>query len=838
MNRKAIWISLIFLLLLTSLFLMANSSEQTKEQTIHAQALSLTSTSGPSVPPAVEWQKILPSDLGTSATCIIQTSDGGYAVSGDGNYKNGAPGYLVKLDASGNIQWNQSYFTKDKYSNDIQSLAQTSDGGYILLIAWSELIKTDAQGNFQWNITFTGVTINSMIPINGGYVLAGDAATAIIRNGRTEDNFWLAKVNSAGTMLWNKTYGGPGDNQANSVIQTSDGGYALAGESNAFSSAGEYDFMIVKTDSSGNQQWLKTFGGAGGDSDATSLVQSSDGDYVLAGYTSAYGLGGNVAWLVKTDSSGNLIWTQTYGNSASEVYSLIQTSDRGLAFAGEVSTPNLGANLVWIVKTDASGNPQWNETFGETENPYSTWAGNSLIETSDGGFAIACYDQPPGFPWEGSYFVVKTEPALPPPSASPPLTPSPTASPSPVRPPVLEFPSTTINVDGSVSPASAPIQRSGNVYTFTGNLNGQLIVDRDNVVVDGDGYSLQGNGSAGNLYIRLSETGLNITGRTNVTIINLQIYNYNYGVYLDNSTNATISGTAITLDGYGIFEAASTFANISSNNIAQNNYDIYVNTPSENNQIINNNIDSAMSFGITLNDSSGNVIFNNNLTKSGIDDESSSNNLITGNLMYSSTFGVYLNGATDSIIAANNFTACSSGIYSPGGASGNLIYMNDFNDTYANAFAGNQKNTWDNGTDGNYWSDYQTRYPNATEIDNSGIGDAPYTVSYGYIPASLGPAPNSNKPNPNDVDHYPLLFPVSSASAEALAQTLVSAHSWSPTSTPSPSTDLVLFASLASVVVVIVLVAIVILRRRKKQAQATLTAPSQLLDGYRISISN
>ena len=701
---------------------------------------SSISSSVSSTAPAVEWQKILPSDLGTSATCIIQTSDGGYAVGGDGNYKNGAPGYLVKLDASGNIQWNQSYSTQDKYSNDIQSLAQTSDSGYIFLIAGSELIKTDAQGNFQWNVTFTGVTINSMIPISGGYVLAGYVATAIIRNGRTEDIFWLAKVNSDGNMLWSKTYGGSGDNQANSVIQTSDGGYALAGESNAFSSAGEYDFMIVKTDSSGNQQWLKTFGGTGGDSYATSLVQSSDGGYVLAGYTSAYGLGGYVAWLVKTGSSGNLLWTQTYGNSGSEAYSLIQTSDGGLAFVGEASTPNVGANVVWLVKTDSSGNPQWNETFGETENPYSTWAGNSLIETSDGGFAIACYDQPPGFPWEGSYFIVKTEPALPSPSpsTSPTSTPSPTASSSPPPPPVLSFPSTTINVDGNVSPASAPIQRSGNVYAFTGNLNGQLIVDRDNVVVDGGGFSLQGNGSAGNLYIRLSETGLNLTGVTNVTIMNLQIYNYNYGVYVDHSINATISGNSITLDGYGIFEAASTFADISANNIAQNNYDIYVNTPSENNQIVNNNIDSAMSFGITLNDSSGNVIFNNNLSKSGIDDESGSNNLITGNLMYSDYYGVYLNGATDSIIAANNFTACSFGASSPGGASSNLFYMNDFNNTHANEFHGNQRNSWDNGTVGNYWSDYLMLYPNATEIDNSGIGDTPYTVSYGYIPDSLG----------------------------------------------------------------------------------------------------
>lgn len=841
MNGKVVKTFVIFLLLLTSLFLMVNSSGGTREQAVHAQVLPSTSTSTPSVPPAVEWQKTFP-NAGDTANCIIQTGDDGYAVVGEGNSKSGNPtGFLFKLDSSGNMQWNKSYAT-----GNLLAVVQTRDGGYTL-DGVSVLIKTDSKGNAQWNKTYSDEYVASIVQTSdGGYALAGYATTAQVQNGRYESDFWLAKVNSTGTQLWTKTFGRTGDTEAYSVIQTSDGGYALVGKSNAYSDAGEYDFMLVKTDSSGNQQWLKTFGGAGGDSEAKSVVQTSDGGYVLAGATNAYGLGGYDAWLIKTDSSGNLIWTRTYGGTGELLYSnenlptvfgsngsgddyaysLIQISDGGLAFVGSSEyEPGAGTayTVVWLVKTDSAGNTQWNATFG---SPFQGWAGNSLIETSDGAFAIAGYEQPPGTPWFGDYYVVKTEPALPPPSTSPSPGPSPTPSVSPSPAPILAFPSTTINADGTVNPSTAPIQRNGNVYGFKGNLNGPLVVNRDNIMIDGAGYSLQGNGTAGELFIRASQMGINLTDRTNVTIRKLQIYSYNYGIYLDNSTNATISGNNINQNEYGLFEITSAFASISGNNITQNNYGIFVTASSLNNKISSNNIGASRSFGITLNQSAGNVIFSNNISSSGIDLESGSNNLIAGNIMYSDFYGVYMNGGTGSIIAANNFTACSFGISSPGGASGNLFYMNDFNNTHTNEFSGEEKNSWDNGTVGNYWSDYLTRYPNATEIDSSEIGDTPYAVIYGYIPNSLGPLFDPNTPNPNNVDHHPLMAPISSASAAALAQALVLAHSWSPTSTQSPSTNLILFASLALVVVVIVLVAVVVLRRRKKQTQYTSSAPS------------
>ena len=403
--------------------------------------LPLSSTSVSSVAPAVEWQKNLPSELGISATCIIQTSDGGYAVGGDCDYKTGVPpGYLVKLDSSGNIEWNQSYakYTTNKFTDNIQALVQTKDEGYALLIGGSELIKTNSEGKTLWNITFNIADVaSSMVQTSdGGYAVTGYATINQVLNGRYESNFWLAKFNSAGTQLWTKTFGNPANTEAFSVIQTSDNGYVLVGKISSSDVNQEFYFWLVKTDSNGNEQWNKTFGSAGCDNEANSVIQTSDGGYVLAGFTNAYRSGNYNALLVKTDSLGNFSWTQTYAgtgqltyttlptvfgsngsNGNNYAYSVIQTSDGGLAFTGASEyEPGTSSTVAWLVKTDSTGNTQWNETFG---SPFQSWAGNSLIETSDGGFAVAGYNQSPGTPKDGNYYVVRTEPALTPPSPSP-----------------------------------------------------------------------------------------------------------------------------------------------------------------------------------------------------------------------------------------------------------------------------------------------------------------------------------------------------------------------------------------------------------------------------------
>ncbi|XES78034.1 MAG: nitrous oxide reductase family maturation protein NosD [Candidatus Bathyarchaeia archaeon] len=760
----------------------------------------------PLVPPVLAWQQTLPEESGVSANQIIQTSDGGYAVVCEGNYKNFSPGALVKLDAAGQVQWSKTYGVVN-----LLTLMQTTDDGFALVgyefrgTSRPVLLRTDSNGNELWNQSYTELTVNSMLPApDGGFIFAGSASTTHDA-ALSDSDFALAKVTSSGTLQWNKTYGDAGDDYAVSVVQTLDGGYALAGTTTSFDPEGESNMWLVKTDSEGNMQWDKAFGGLG-DSAAYSVIQTNDGGYVLAGDTNAFGLGRYDAWLIKTDTTGNLLWTQTYGGTGElpsigdlptnfvagsngeaedHAYCVIQTRDGGLAFVGASSYMPSGSatTLVWLVKTDSAGNPQWNQTFGA---PFKTWAGNALIETCNGAFAIAGFRQEPGFPWIGNGYVVETEPSSPLPS----LTPTVSVSPS-SPPPTLSFPSTIILADGNIDPSTSPIQRIGNLYTLTDNLNGELVLNKDNVILDGAGYMLQGNGTLGGLIIRKSQTGVNLTDQTNITVRNLQITGYNYGIYLQNSTNITLTENRISQNSNGIFEKNSTFTTISKSNLTQNDYGVFI-TQSFNNNLSRNNIDDSLSFGITLNQSVGNVLFGNNLTTSSVDFESGSNNLVAGNLFYSSYFGIYLNGETNSTVVANNFTACSFAIDSPSGAFGNLFYLNSFNNTHINEFSGKEHNFWDNGTVGNFWSDYFTRYPNATEADNSGVGDIPYAMVYGLTDEYPY---DGDVPNPNNVDRYPLLTPVSSTTAMTLAEELVLAHTWSstptlpPYATPSPSTS-------------------------------------------------
>jgi hypothetical protein len=167
-------------------------------------------------------------------------------------------------------------------------------------------------------------------------------------------DFNLVKTDSAGNLNWSNTYGRSGDDFAYSLVNTSDGGYALAGYTSS-SGAGYYDFYMVKTDSAGNKQWSKTYGGTG-DDEARSLIQTSDDGYALAGWTNSFGGGGYDFYLVKTDSAGNMNWNQTYGRAGdNQAYSIIQTTDGGYALAGYTDSSGAGGYDFYLIKIDSAG---------------------------------------------------------------------------------------------------------------------------------------------------------------------------------------------------------------------------------------------------------------------------------------------------------------------------------------------------------------------------------------------------------------------------------------------------------------------------------------------------
>jgi len=357
---------------------------------------TLTYTSQPAEslePPPTEWARTYGGAGMDIAACVIETGDGGYAITGKSDSFSGYPDiWLVKTDSDGNMQWNQTY---GGVSDDRgQSVVQTVDGGYAIAGKTSSfgagdsdfwLVKADPSGNNQWNKTYGGINQDYALSLvqtgDGGYALAGTTHSFMTGNA----SFWLVKVDSSGNHQWNKTYGGADDDDhAYSVVQTGDGGYAITGSTWSFG-AGERDFWLVKTDSAGNMQWNKTYGGVGIDV-AYSVVQTDDGGYALVGRTYSFGPGDSASWLIKTDSNGTVQWNQTYGGSGHDAAKCVQqTVDGGYAIAGYTWSFGAGWWDSWLVKTDANGNMLWNQTFGGADED----SAYSVVQTSDGGYALA-----------------------------------------------------------------------------------------------------------------------------------------------------------------------------------------------------------------------------------------------------------------------------------------------------------------------------------------------------------------------------------------------------------------------------------------------------------------
>lgn len=295
-------------------------------------------------------------------------------------------------------------FMPEEYTNyasnedSIFSIEPTSDNGYILagsttlsgtgVDAW--LIKIDANGTEQWEKTFGGVgrdIANSAIQTsNGGYILVGETESY-----GTKSDAWAIKIDANGNEKWNKTFGGKNPDWIGMAKQTTDGGFVLTGYTESYGKGG--DGWLIKTDVNGNQQWSKTFGGKDYDC-IFSVKQTSDYGYILAGITKSFGAGKYDAWMVRTDANGNKQWEKTFGGAEDDtIYSFQKTFDGGFILTGD--TVSHGGSYdryndcywpnVWLIRTDSNGNLQWNRTFG------GSWinGGRSVQQTSDGGFILA-----------------------------------------------------------------------------------------------------------------------------------------------------------------------------------------------------------------------------------------------------------------------------------------------------------------------------------------------------------------------------------------------------------------------------------------------------------------
>jgi len=324
---------------------------------------------------------------------IQQTSDGGYVVAGyTCSFGAGDRDFWVlKLDRDGNIQWQKTYGGTDW--DGARSIQQTSDDGYVVAGPTESfgagdrdfwVLKLDRDGNIQWQKTYGGTdwdgARSTKQTSDGGYVVAGHTYSF----GASDRDFWVLKLDRDGNIQWQKTYGGTDWDEARSIQQTSDGGYAVAGRTDSFG-AGDRDFWVLKLDSDGNIQWQKTYGGADWDW-ARSIQQTSDGGYVVAGYTYSFGAGTSDFWVLKLDRDGHIQWQKTYGGTDWDgARSIQQTSDGGYVVAGYTYSFGAGLNDFWVLKLDRDGHIQWQKTYGGAD---WDWA-RSIQQTSDGGYVVA-----------------------------------------------------------------------------------------------------------------------------------------------------------------------------------------------------------------------------------------------------------------------------------------------------------------------------------------------------------------------------------------------------------------------------------------------------------------
>jgi len=348
-----------------------------------------------------------------------------------------------------------------------------------------------------------------------------------------------------------------------------------------------------------------------------------------------------------------------------------------------------------------------------------------------------------------------------------------------------------IRADGSIDPPDAPISTVDNVtYTLTGNITSDadgIVVERDHIVIDGAGYTIQGPGA-------YQSKGIDLTGRSNVTIKNCNMRNFWHGIYLRDSSNCTLSGNTITNNYFGIGLSGSSNNSVSGNNITNNNYGgIWLSGSSNYNTVSGNNITNNY-YGIGLSGSSNNSVSGNNITNNhygiwhysssnnsvsgnnitdnnyyGIWLDSSSNNSISGNTITNTVFGIWLSGligSSNNSVSGNNITNNHYGIWlshsSNNSVSGNNITNNWYgivlsyssnNTVYHNNLIDNTQqvyfpssgysNVWDDGypSGGNYWSDYIAK--GGYDADGDGIGDIPYVI------------------DENNQDNYPLMEPYS-----------------------------------------------------------------------------
>lgn len=395
--------------------------------------------------PGVQWQKQLEpysyNSGGQLLYAISQVKNGGFIfVGADSTYymldkyksldkEKGEWPVIIRTDTAGKVIWSKRSRTYENNSS-FNSVTPTDSNEFIAagysgryqrfspynIITSAYVVKYSSEGNLVWEKNLGGSNseyLQSLIQTKDQkYVIAGYTNSNDIdvsgNHGTNTYDFWILKLDNTGKLLWQKCFGGSGDEKAYSIQQTSDGGFIVAGkdsssDGNVTISQGGFDGWVIKLDSSGNLQWQKSVGGSKNDC-FRSVLQTSDGGYFLTGYTYSNDLdvsgnhGNADVWVVRLDALGNILWQKCFGGSNEEYgLSLERTVDGAYLVVGHaqsndgnVTDLNGGADA-WLLKIDGLGNLKWQKTAGSNKNEF----GIAVKALSENEFVIAGFKEPP-----------------------------------------------------------------------------------------------------------------------------------------------------------------------------------------------------------------------------------------------------------------------------------------------------------------------------------------------------------------------------------------------------------------------------------------------------------
>lgn len=347
----------------------------------------------------IRWAAAYGGDDSDFFTSLQQTTGGGYVFAGStrsfgAQYNDG---WVVKLDKYGRVSWGRRFGGTDwKDSDGFKSIRQTADGGYVVAgETWSFgagssdawVIKLDSSGNITWQKTYGGSGGDQADCVrqtaDGGYIVAGSTWSF-----GSSKLIWVFKLSSSGAIVWEKAYGGSDGEEDALVEQTADGGYIVAARTWSFG-AGYVDILFLKLDENGNVEWRRTYGGSGWD-EVNTIRQTSDKGYIIAGTTGSFGAGRDNVWLIRLDQDGILSWQKTYGGNdsyeSSYGSSLDITRDGNFIVAGSTESFGAGWSDIWVLKINTAGQILWEKRYGTSD---SSDPATFIQQTADGGYIVA-----------------------------------------------------------------------------------------------------------------------------------------------------------------------------------------------------------------------------------------------------------------------------------------------------------------------------------------------------------------------------------------------------------------------------------------------------------------